>query len=257
MNCSYCGATVTDADVFCPNCGTRLKPITDTQPVGAPEDSSASATSTPPYGTDQSTRAEDEPDTTTAARSDPQSPDAAADASHPSSEDTATGDAAYGMGASTTPEPDPTAAAQENEGAAYGAPPPTPEQPNPTGAPAQDAAYGATGRGPTETDTGYVSPSPATPYGTPPAPPAAKDPTTAFIVELIAGIFGFLGIGHIYAEQTTRGVVLLVCWWAFLVVEIFLMFIIVGFCLTPLNLLVPLGSAFWLKREMEGQPIRL
>jgi len=244
MNCSYCGATVTDADVFCPNCGTRLKPITDTQPVGAPEDSSASPTSPPPYGTDQTTRAEDVSDT-------------AAGASHPSSEDTATGDAAYGMGASTTPEPDPTAAEQENEGAAYGAPPPTPEQTDATAGPPRDATYGTTGTTTPETGAGYVSPSSAAPYGAAPAPTAAKDPTTAFIIELIAGIFGFLGIGHIYAEQTTRGVVLLVCWWAFLVVEIFLMFIIVGFCLTPLNLLVPLGSAFWLKREMEGQPIRL
>ncbi|MDQ3328422.1 MAG: zinc-ribbon domain-containing protein [Chloroflexota bacterium] len=245
MNCSYCGATVTDADVFCPNCGTRLKPITDTQPVGAPEDSSASPTSPPPYGTDQTTRAEDVSDT-------------AAGASHPSSEDTATGDAAYGMSASTRSEPDSTAGAdQENEGTAPGESAPTPEQPDLTDAPAQDAAYGATGARPTESDTGYASPSPATPYGTPPAPPAAKDPTTAFIIELIAGIFGFLGIGHIYAGQTTRGVVLLVCWWAFLVVEFLLFFIVIGFCLTPLNLLVPLGSAFWLKREMEGQPIRL
>lgn len=245
MNCSYCGATVTDADVFCPNCGTRLKPITDTQPVGAPEDSSASPTSPPPYGTDQTTRAEDVSDT-------------AAGASHPSSEDTATGDAAYGMGASTTPEPDHTyAAAQENEGTTYDAPPPTPEQTDATAGPPRDATYGTTGTTTPETGAGYVSPSSAAPYGAAPAPTAAKDPTTAFIIELIAGIFGFLGIGHIYAEQTTRGVVLLVCWWAFLVVEIFLMFIIVGFCLTPLNLLVPLGSAFWLKREMEGQPIRL
>ncbi len=249
MNCSYCGSQVNDADVFCPNCGTRLKTMTDTQPLGAQDGTGASPASDSPYITYRSSPAGDEPSPTAG---DPTPADATTGAWDTSNESATTNDTAYGMGASTTPEPNqPYGATQTNEATTYGAPPPTSDA---TTGPARDAGYGTM---PPGTGTDYVSPSPATPYGAPPAPPAAKDPTTAFIVELIAGIFGFLGIGHIYAGQTTRGVVLLVCFWAFLVVEILLMFVLVGFCLTPLNLLVPLGSAFWLKREMEGQPIRL
>ena len=248
MNCSYCGSPVNDADVFCPNCGTRLKTTTDTKPLGAQEETGASPDSGSPYITYRSSPAGDEKNPTAG---DPTPADTTG-AWDTSNDQAATSDPAYGMGASTTPEPNqPYGAAPTSESMNYGAPPPTSDA---TTGPARDAAYSTT---PPGTGTDYVSPSPASPYGTPPMPPAAKDPTTAFIAEIIAGVFGFLGIGHIYAGQTTRGVVLLVCWWAFLVVEVLLMAILIGFCLLPLNLLVPLGSAFWLKREMEGQPIRL
>lgn len=80
-----------------------------------------------------------------------------------------------------------------------------------------------------------------------------KDSGLAFLIELIPGLFGFLGIGHMYAGQVTRGVLLLIGYWAFISFEILAMLGLVGWCLTPLNVLIPIGSAFWLKREMDRE----
>lgn len=49
---------------------------------------------------------------------------------------------------------------------------------------------------------------------TPSAP--AKDPNTAMVIEIVAGYFGFLGIGYLYAGRTAAGLLRLFGWWAFL-----------------------------------------
>lgn len=84
-----------------------------------------------------------------------------------------------------------------------------------------------------------------------------KDSTTAFLVELIPGIFGFLGIGHMWSGNIPLGVGLLLGWWVFLTIEVFSFFILIGFCFLPLNVIVPILSAFWLKSKMEGRPFNL
>ncbi|NJN67731.1 MAG: hypothetical protein HC884_13985 [Chloroflexaceae bacterium] len=43
-----------------------------------------------------------------------------------------------------------------------------------------------------------------------------KDTGLAMILEILPGIFGFLGIGHIYAGYTTTGILLLIGWWVIL-----------------------------------------
>ena len=93
-----------------------------------------------------------------------------------------------------------------------------------------------------------AQPATGTPYM---AAPAAKDPQTALVIELVAGIFGFLGIGHLYAGRTSVGISLLIAWWVFLAVEIALFAVLIGFCLLPLNVAVPIASGFWLKNEMQ------
>lgn len=91
-----------------------------------------------------------------------------------------------------------------------------------------------------------------------PANSTMKDENLAFVLEVIPGLFGFLGIGHIYSGNITRGLLLLVGYWLFVSTELVLMFLAVGFCLTPANLILPLLSALWVKREMEGRtPVRL
>ncbi len=47
-----------------------------------------------------------------------------------------------------------------------------------------------------------------------------KDPNTAMIIEILAGYFGFLGIGYLYVGKTTAGLVRLIGWWVILVVLI-------------------------------------
>ncbi|MEJ7653443.1 MAG: hypothetical protein WKH64_08960 [Chloroflexia bacterium] len=49
----------------------------------------------------------------------------------------------------------------------------------------------------------------------------------------------------------------MVAWWVFLVVEFLLFFVAIGFCLLPLNVIVPVLSAFWVKSNMERRPFGL
>jgi TM2 domain-containing membrane protein YozV len=97
-------------------------------------------------------------------------------------------------------------------------------------------------------------------YGQPYAV-TAKDPNTAFIIEMIAGFFGFLGVGYMYAGRTSDGLLRLIGWWVFLavawLVSAILTIIIVGFCLMLVLVIaqfgVPIYSGLSLKKEMEMQ----
>jgi TM2 domain-containing membrane protein YozV len=40
--------------------------------------------------------------------------------------------------------------------------------------------------------------------------PGAKSKSTALILEVVAGLFGFLGIGWIYAGETQKGILILI-----------------------------------------------
>lgn len=51
---------------------------------------------------------------------------------------------------------------------------------------------------------------------------SAKDPNTAMVIEIVAGYFGFLGIGYLYAGRTAAGLLQLFGWWAFIVVAVLL-----------------------------------
>jgi hypothetical protein len=104
-----------------------------------------------------------------------------------------------------------------------------------------------------------------TPFGS--APLARPDPNLAFVLELLPGLFGFLGIGHMVCGSVGRGLALLVGWWVFLGISGLGVFVLgaltlgVGWCLFPILLLVyllgPALSALWVKRELEGRPFSL
>lgn len=51
---------------------------------------------------------------------------------------------------------------------------------------------------------------------------STKDPNTAMVIEILAGYFGFLGIGYLYAGRTAAGLLRLFGWWAFLGVAVLL-----------------------------------
>jgi TM2 domain-containing membrane protein YozV len=46
--------------------------------------------------------------------------------------------------------------------------------------------------------------------------PSTKDPNTAMVIEILAGYFGFLGMGYLYAGRTAAGLLRLFGWWAFI-----------------------------------------
>ena len=85
------------------------------------------------------------------------------------------------------------------------------------------------------------------------------DKGVAFVLELVLGLFGILGIGYIYAGDTTNGILRLVIWiavltfsWVFISI---LMVFIIGICFVPVMLIlqiaVPIWSAMSLKSKLE------
>jgi hypothetical protein len=87
-----------------------------------------------------------------------------------------------------------------------------------------------------------------------------KDKTVAFILELL-GIFGILGIGHIYAGLIKQGVIRLVLWIIILVVgwvaASVLSYFIIGLCMMPFLVIaqigIPIWSAFQIKKKMDEE----
>jgi TM2 domain-containing membrane protein YozV len=85
------------------------------------------------------------------------------------------------------------------------------------------------------------------------------DKNTAFLLELALGLFGFLGIGYLYAGDASHGVLRLVLWWVILGVAWtiigLLTAILIGLCLIPFMLAaqiaVPIWSAFGLKKRLD------
>jgi len=88
------------------------------------------------------------------------------------------------------------------------------------------------------------------------------DPNTAFLVEFLGGLFGFLGIGYIYVGRTNDGVLRLVLWLLYdLIAGITiaaLVALIVGFVCIPFQLVIQVGVPLWsattLKNELLSSP---
>lgn len=238
MNCPSCGAGVSASQVFCPTCGNRLRTV-----PGAPEvDASptSESPSSPEDNTDTvyTTRASGstEEDTT------PVTQQSSADEEYPPTtpkDEPATPDyqpgPAFDFGGKESAQPPPSPPRYTTEDHEQQSTPPY--QPL---APHYSQQY-----------------TPAPQYSSQPR----KDADTAFIAELIPGLFGFLGIGHMYGGNAPLGVGLLLGWWVFVFVEFLLFSVLIGFCLLPLlltlNVAVPLLSAFWVKRSLEGRPLTL
>jgi hypothetical protein len=83
-----------------------------------------------------------------------------------------------------------------------------------------------------------------------------KDPNTGLVVELIPGLFFFLGIGHLWAGEIGLGLALLFGYWFALSALAFLTVITFGLllCVFPIYLLmwpgVPIASAILLQRRL-------
>ena len=85
-----------------------------------------------------------------------------------------------------------------------------------------------------------------------------KDPNTAFLIELVGGFFGLLGLGYFYIGRSNDGIIRLIGWIiydviAFIVISALLTVLIGLFCL-PFQLIIqvaiPLWSANALKKQM-------
>jgi hypothetical protein len=90
-----------------------------------------------------------------------------------------------------------------------------------------------------------------------------KDPNTAFLIELIGGFFGLLGLGYLWIGQTNDGLIRLVVWliynvvaWVAIVILLIVSLGCIGCFCVPAQILIQIGipiwSAFTLKNMMTG-----
>ena len=92
-----------------------------------------------------------------------------------------------------------------------------------------------------------------------PAPAPPKDPSTGLLIELLPGLFGFLGIGHLWAGETALGLALLLGYWAFWSIVAIATVLTLGLLLCFLPLLIifffaaPLISALALQRRLRAR----
>jgi hypothetical protein len=91
-------------------------------------------------------------------------------------------------------------------------------------------------------------PSEPPPMGLPPTPPP-KDPNTAFVIELVGGLVGLLGLGYMYIGRTEDGVIRLIVWLvynivAWIVIFFLTAFVIGCFCI-PVQIAIQVGVSIW------------
>ena len=87
-----------------------------------------------------------------------------------------------------------------------------------------------------------------------------KDPNTAFLIELIGGLVGFLGLGYIYVGRTNDGLIRLIIYLVYNVIAWIaiaaLSVVVIGCFCIPIQLLIQLGvaifSASQLKTSLQG-----
>lgn len=85
-----------------------------------------------------------------------------------------------------------------------------------------------------------------------------KDPDTVFLIELVGGFFGLLGLGYMYVGRTEEGILRLAIWLLYNVVAYvtiaLLSAIIIGCFLIPFQLaiqiVIPFLSANALKKSI-------
>jgi hypothetical protein len=78
------------------------------------------------------------------------------------------------------------------------------------------------------------------------SPETERAATTAMWLEIIFGVFGFLGIGHIYSGRTALGIVWMIGWWVYIAITTIVLWTIspvfAVFICGPLGLAIPIIS---------------
>lgn len=84
---------------------------------------------------------------------------------------------------------------------------------------------------------------------------STKDQDTAFLIELVGGIFGFLGIGYIYSGLTNAGLIRLIGLWIlnFILWSVIgvLTAVLIGLCLIPLPFILNIALAYFSAKDLK------
>lgn len=84
-----------------------------------------------------------------------------------------------------------------------------------------------------------------------------KDKSTAFILEILLGLFGISGIGWIYAGQTGTGIAFLIGMLVWMGIAAAVGIVTVGIgcvCTVPINLAIVGISTMMLNQHMQSHP---
>lgn len=83
-----------------------------------------------------------------------------------------------------------------------------------------------------------------------------KDVNTAFLIELVGGFFGLLGIGYMYTGRTNDGVIRLILWIIYdLIAGItisLLLAVFVGILCIPIQLAIQIGVPLWSANNLKN-----
>ncbi len=75
------------------------------------------------------------------------------------------------------------------------------------------------------------------------------DPNTAYLVELVGGLFGLLGIGYFYVGRTNDGVLRLILFLLYNItawtIIALLSALVIGLCFIPVQIVVQVLVAVW------------
>jgi TM2 domain-containing membrane protein YozV len=84
-----------------------------------------------------------------------------------------------------------------------------------------------------------------------------KDANTAFLIELVGGFFGLLGLGYLYVGRTSDGIIRLICWIIYNAVAYFtitlLISVFIGLACCPFQLAIQIGVPIWSATNLKNQ----
>ena len=87
--------------------------------------------------------------------------------------------------------------------------------------------------------------------------PRKYDPNTAFIIEMVGGFFGLLGIGYFYVGKSQDGVLRLVVWFIYnalaYIAIVLLSSILIGLVCIPFQLAIQIGVPLWSANTLKKQ----
>jgi hypothetical protein len=88
---------------------------------------------------------------------------------------------------------------------------------------------------------------------------SSKDVNTAFLLELVGGFLGFLGIGYLYVGQTNDGVLRLIGWIIYGLIAYFtivlLLSVFIGIICIPIQLVIQIGVPLWSATNLKNSLI--
>lgn len=81
---------------------------------------------------------------------------------------------------------------------------------------------------------------------------STKDADTAFLIELVGGVFGLFGLGHLYAGLTNTGIFRLVLGFVGLSVIYFILGVtVIGLCAAPLVWIAQIAIAYFTANDLK------